>query len=247
MKRFLVLIFFAAAGLNGRAQGLYLFSDERPLFNGAEIVQSGRSDTTQLITWLHIVNVSGHPMQILMKKEDVSLIPGASSSICWAGYCYDSSVTVSVFPLSLVAGDTSSGCFGHFAPRGGRGESVVRWTFYAASDPTDSVSVTAHYATYPASAGFLAGPEFRFAPAGPVPADRRAAFGITLPPGRTGRVSLCNASGAPVTAPGDVPFGGRVDFDTSELPAGIYFATLFIDGNPVSTRKIVVVHPFFPR
>jgi hypothetical protein len=244
MKRSLpVLIFLLFSGLTCRTQSLSLLSENTGLPNGSHIYQSGRSDTIQLINWLHIVNVSDQRLEVLMKKEDVSLLPGASSSICWAGFCYDSAVTVSVFPLDLPAGDTSSGCFGHYAPRGGKGESVVRWTFFTVANPSDSVSVTAHFATYPAAAGSMAGRDFRFHVASQVPADDHAAFRLSLPPGSNARIELHNAAGITVACNNDLHSSGRVAFDTEEMPAGLYLAILFLDGQPVATRKVPVVHP----
>jgi hypothetical protein len=136
MKKFILAFFLLfIPGFTCFAQSFTLSDDFKSLPNGSGLFQSGSSDTLQLITWLHIANRSGKSLRVMLKKEDISLLPGSASSICWAGYCYDHEEMVSLFPLAMAPGDSASGCFGHFAPNGGRGISVVRWTFFNESDP----------------------------------------------------------------------------------------------------------------
>jgi len=243
MKKFLPVFFLVfGAWLTCNSQSFKLADDSRALGNGTEVFQSGPSDTLQLITWLHLTNSTANSLQVMMKKEELSMLPGASSSICWAGYCYGPAMMVSTFPLSILPGETVSGCFGHFGPNGCRGVCVIRWTFFKESNPSDSISITAHYSTYPASTGEIQTPQYILAAAGQVPADNQIAVRYALPQGKTGRMELRNPAGTIVSQSEMISLAGMVTFKTRELPPGVFFCTLLVDGNPVATRKVAVCH-----
>jgi hypothetical protein len=243
MKRYVLLFFLLfCTGSAGLAQSFSLSCGPDLLSNGAEVYQSGRSDTLQLITWLTIKNLSTATKEVMLRKDEIALLPGATASICWAGNCYDPAVTVSASPLSILPGDSSSGCFGHFAPNGCRGTSVVRWTFFSRSDPGDSLSITVHYSTYPTAADNRPDPEFGFSCSGRVRAGNRILFSYSLPPGRQGRAELRTMSGTRVTETAPFFLSGNAAVGTVGLPDGIYFCSLLLDGKPVITKKIPVYH-----
>ena len=243
MKK-LTLAFFLliTAGFSCYSQSLTLSGDHGPLPNGAQVTQSGPSDTLQLITWLHIKNNSGNTLQVMMKKEEIALVPGTNSSLCWGGYCYGPEMTVSTFPLEMPPGDTLSGCFAHYGPNGSRGVSTIRWTFFDESNPSDSISLTVQYSTYPLATGGIQGLQEIMFKAGPVPASGQVVATHALPAGMQGRVNLLNSSGKLVSGSGPVTHSGTVIFQVSGLPPGVYYASLLIDGRPVATRKIPVHH-----
>ena len=140
----------------------------------------------------------------------------------------------------MLAGDTVYGCFGHFAPNGCRGISTVRWTFFKETDPTDSVSVTAHYSTFPATTGNKPVPEYTFNVPGYGQPDGQVAARYALPPGKTGRAELRNITGKIVAATGSLFLSGSVSLSTGNLATGLFFCTLVVDGRPVITRKVSV-------
>jgi hypothetical protein len=242
-KTILLFILVFASGVACFAQSFSLADDFGVLKNGSEIFQSGPSDTLQLITWLHITNKTTNTRQVMMKKENLTMLPGGSSSICWAGYCYGPDMTVSTFPLTMLPGETVSGCFGHFGPNGCRGVSVIRWGFYNEANPTDSVSITVHYSTFPAAttetSPFM---PLSLSVAGRIPADHQIDFRYTLPQGKQGRIELSNLSGKLVSHVEIVLLSGTVTFCTTELPSGVYLCTLWVDHNPIVRRKVAVSH-----
>ena len=239
MLTFLLLF---TSGITCFSQSFALADDFKTLVNGAEIFQSGPSDTLQLITWLHITNKTGNTRQVKMKKQELAMLPGGSSSICWAGYCYGPEMTVSTFPLTMVAGETVSGCFGHFGPNGCRGISVVRWVFFNESDPSDSLSITVHYSTFPSAVETSQVSQFSLSVAGSVPADDRIDFRYSVPTGLQGMIEFRNLSGKLVSGKIPVFLTGKFTLNTSQLPAGIYLCILLVEGKSRETRKILVYH-----
>jgi hypothetical protein len=243
MKNFILpLSLLFVSCISCYSQSFKLSCDNGPLANGAQMVQSGPSDTLQLITFLNITNVSGNAVDVMMKKEEISMCPGASSSICWAGYCYGPGMMISTFSLSMLPGETVSGCFGHFGPYGCRGLSVIRWTFFNRSDPSDSMSMTVQYSTFPSATGVIPGPLFTLAAAGPIPADNQIVIRHALPPGNQGRIKLRDPSGKTVSSSGVVILSGTVAFNAAGLSPGAYFCTLEIDGTALKTIKVLVCH-----
>jgi hypothetical protein len=243
MKKFvlpLFLIIFAA--LSGYTQSFLLSDNFGSLTNGAGIIQSGPSDTLQLITWLNLTNNTAGTLRVMMKKEEINMLPGTSSSICWAGYCYGPEMMVCAEPLVMLPGELVSGCFGHFGPHGSRGVSKIRWTFFNQSDAKDSLSITVQYSTYPLAENNLPVPPFDLSFAGPVPCDHQVMLKFSMPPGIPGRIELRNPSGKLILANHVGTASGTTSFNTSALPAGVYYCTLMVDGKPSVTRKVPVCH-----
>lgn len=239
-----VLTFFLLiiSGLSCHSQSFILADDAGPLANGSDVFQSGPSDTLQLITWLHLTNISSNTLRVMMKKEEISLLPGTNSSICWAGYCYGPEMTSSTFPLVMLPGELASGCFAHYGPGGCRGVSTIRWTFFNEANAADSVSITVRYSTFPSGLDNTPDQRFSLVAAGAVPADLQIAMRYSLPPGIPGRIHLYNTSGSLVSAGKPVTQAGITIFAANELPSGVYFCSLMIGDRPVQTRKILVCH-----
>lgn len=224
------------------SQTFQLADNNYPLANGADLFLSGPSDTLQLITWLTISNLRADTLRVMMKKEDVYLVPGASASMCWAGYCYDPKIVVSNFSLSMPPGETVYGCFGHFAPCGGKGVSIIRWTFFSEANPLDSISITAHYSTFPAAIEDKTVRASILEYGASNPANDQIVLKHSLPPGKTGRIELRNNSGKLISCIENVSLTNTAIFDTMRLTSGMYFCSLLIDGKNVATLKTPIHH-----
>jgi hypothetical protein len=236
-----MLLFFACE-TSCFSQTFELADNNNPLANGADLFLSGPPDTLQLITWLTISNLYPDTLRVMMKKEDIRLVTGASASICWAGYCYDPKIVVAEFSLSMPPGEAVSGCFGHFAPNGGKGVSIIRWTFFNATNPHDSVSITAHYSTYPAAIEDKTGGAFMLTYGGSNPANDHIVLKHSLPPGKPGRLELRSISGKLISCIENVSLSNTAVFDTRRLTSGMYFCSLFIDGKNVATLRTPIHH-----
>ena len=236
---FFLMVFL---GFTCFAQSFTLAGDTGPLANGTAVVQSGPSDTLQLITSLQLTNISGNTLRVFMKKEEIVMLPETSSSICWAGYCYGPAMMVSTEAVVMLPGETTSGCFGHFGPHGSRGVSVIRWTFFNESDPADSISMTAHYSTFPAATGDMNTPQYLLSFVSRTPADNQFVVRYSMPPGCHGMIELLNSTGRIIVVSEKVFLSGTQALGTAQLPPGTYFCVLKINGISVSTKKFLVSH-----
>ncbi|HNY01525.1 MAG TPA: hypothetical protein PKG48_03000 [Bacteroidales bacterium] len=240
-KLTITLFLFLFWVLSGVAQHLELTGVYGPLPNGSTLTLKGPPDTLQMITWLHLTNRSADTLRVMMKKEPIAMLPGATASICWAGYCYFPETIESLVPLVMAPAETDTGCFSHYGPNNQRGTSIVRWTFFDQGNPSDSVSFTAYYATYPAGTG-----ENRLAGGGLTCGgfrctDNRIFVGYRLSPGEEGRIELRNLAGNQISGPVAVTGIGQVEFDAAAIPGGICLASLVKGGRAPGTLKILVI------
>jgi hypothetical protein len=102
--------------------------------------------------------------------------------------------------------------------------------------------VTVHYTTYPASVGNLQDQRYSLSAAGALPANDRAAFNYSLPQGKLGRLEFRGPAGNLISVSAALCNSGKTTFSTAELPPGVYYATLVIDGKFVVTKKVPVFH-----
>jgi hypothetical protein len=237
LATFLMVCF---AGIFGFSQSLSLSYNQQKLPVNGTLVRTGSSDSLEMTSWLKIVNESGKLIHVHEKKVELVLANGAAGSICWAGFCYNPSIYESLHPLALDAGEEKVGCFAHFTPGGTIGESLVRWVFYDRDNPSDSVSVTINYITYPTAinevdsgAGYLSAPF-------PNPADKEVSFHYSLPTGSDAELVI-RSLGGKLMKKERVSFTRNVvRLNTSSFVNGVYYCTLMVEGKATATRRLVV-------
>ena len=234
-------IIYVASLLTGFSQHLFLSNDHGKIANGSLIVESGVSDTDQVLTWLHIYNRSSATMQVLMKKEEISMLPGTTASICWAGYCYGEETKVSLFPLLMQPGDSAEGCFGHFAPYGCRGISSVRWTFFNQANPNDSTSLTVHYSFYPAATGEKKHTGSSLNIINSSSFNNIVTVKYSIPSQKTGRIEIHDAGGRILYATPAEASTGTASVRTSGFSPGLYFISLVCNETTI-IKKIIIQH-----
>src|SRR5512138_721595 len=221
MSIFLSLFFACQAGI---AQSFTLYYRDIPRAEDMILVRTGTSDTMELTTFLTIRNGATTEKQIQAKKTEMSMFPGTACSLCWAGHCYPSEVSMTEYPLVLAADSTETSCFAHFITGGTVGTSIVRWTYFDKDNPADSVSVVIQYITYPTGIG---NPEANHrVHVSPNPADREVFFRLQDPASSEFTIFFHNLSGQPVLHETITRPDGLLKFETSELRAGIYLYSL---------------------
>ena len=131
-------------------------SDDEPslqlLTEGGEQIENGETIEVEVIDLnafetvseeYFIRNNSTVDLNIKMKMEAVYLVQGAEMSFCALGNCFPPGVNVTPNPFLLAAETTvgAEGVFtGHYHAHGISGTSLIRYTFFDASSPNDSIS-----------------------------------------------------------------------------------------------------------
>jgi len=246
MKKLLLLVYLLSiAAFYGYSQSLSLMTPQGTVVTNSFITQYGTYDSLELVTYLHVKNISAQDVNIYAKKIEIFLTDSVETTMCWAGGCYSASTFVSPNYASIPAGQTATDFSGHYSTTTGHGfnlgESIVRWVFFNDENHNDSVYITVKYSCWSVAVddksqlGMLSNIY-------PNPADARASFSYAIPSGSNGEIIIRNLVGATVQTEQVSTASGKITMNTFNLADGIYFCSLVLDGKISQTKKLVVRH-----
>ena len=242
MKNFFALIFILLlTGLTAHTQSLTLADSTGPLSNNANVYKRGYpSGETSSYFFVH--NGSSHSMDVGLKKVIFDTVTFTTNTICWGGLCYPPFIYVSPNTETIVPGQTdSSGFAGHYDANGHQGDSRIRYVFYDASNTNDTVCVNVTYAAYDVGIQTLSANNV-LSNAYPNPASSSVNFDYSVVSGSAASIIIRNVLGLIVK---DAPLknvAGKLSVNALDLPDGVYFYSLNVDGKVVVTRKLIVKH-----
>ena len=130
MKRLILLVFLLSSiAFYGYSQSLSLLTTSGSVITNSSITQIGTSDSLELITYMFVKNISSHAINVFCKKVEVKVMDSCETTMCWAGGCYPSFVSVSPNSAAMAAGQTITDFVGHYGTVTGHGfksgESIV--------------------------------------------------------------------------------------------------------------------------
>lgn len=180
-----------------------------------------------------------------VKRYDVVLNSGADAFFCFAGTCYGPP-TFSAGPMTLNASQSASQLPGQFnmlvadldeAPA--VGFSLIKYTFFNASNSSDSVQISLRYNSPTAvneNAVALSSVDVF-----PNPASETATLKIASSKGGNATLTVYNALGAIVNNKQVLltPGKNKIELNVESLPSGVYFANVKT-GNTTITKKFIV-------
>ncbi|MFH1159770.1 MAG: T9SS type A sorting domain-containing protein [bacterium] len=241
MKKLLLSVYFLAIiGFIGYAQSLSLSKEGSPVPNNSNVVFAGSYLDPEIVSDVDVTNNSGSAINVLVKKVEISILPGTTNTFCW-GLCFPPNIYVSPEPIQIAAGATNDIDFsGHYYPAGVAGLSIIRYVFFDQQNPSDSVCFNSHFDALVGIAD-LEGRVF-LSNASPNPANNQTSFGYSLPADVKATVVFRNVLGSPIQ---EVPVPGTsgiLNVQTGELSEGVYFYSLVVNGKTYSTRKLIVSH-----
>jgi hypothetical protein len=239
-KNLLLLLMIAVTGLTAYTQSLSLADSTGPLANNATISRQGHVSDDEIVSFVFVRNNSAQAINVVVKKVEITILPGTLNSFCW-GLCFPPNIFVSppksIGPLTTDSSDFS----GHYNPLGVLGASVVRYVFYDEANPSDSACVNVSFHAVPVGIHNLASKSL-LGSAYPNPANSTVSINYTLSTGDAGSILLRNVLGTLVKEIDLSGNEGRVSAFVGDLPEGIYFYALQVDGKAVGTRKLIIRH-----
>ncbi len=150
MKKILFLISFVAAfGLLVNAQ-LIVTDHGGNTLNGMVHTISG-PDTGEFAEELDLVNNFGTEINVYAKKVELSVITDSENYFC-LGSCYPPNIYEASNSVAIGGGTTLSGLAGfscHYNAKGNPGTTSMRYVFWTAENPTDTVYVDVNFVTGP--------------------------------------------------------------------------------------------------
>lgn len=241
----LCALYLADTGLY--SQTLSLSDSAGVIAPNSVIFESGDPGHGPFNTHVRVTNTGGSPMQVKCKKSEISMLDSTLAFICWAGICYSPNVFVSTHTQLIGSGQTYDGFKGTYYQANHSlyptGESRIRWTWFNAEEPDDSVSFTVIYSTQPVGlTGSLIESQSRCRVA-PNPADRSinlyAASWLKAP----FDVGLYNAAGRLFRRYQIRDADNVVYLDVSGMERGLYLLQINQDNNLREVIKVSIFRP----
>ncbi len=147
MKKTLLFLFLMMFMTGVFAQSFLFFDHEGTQMEDDAVVEILAEPSAGEIPFeLNVQNVTEDSLHIYCKKSYIHIVEGTGNLFCWGG-CYLEGTFVSENPVTLHAGEVSAdGMFsGHYFPKGQKGTSVIRYTFFDGANPNDSASIRVKY------------------------------------------------------------------------------------------------------
>lgn len=135
--------------LNNRSGFTLTDGQSNNIVHNSEIIISADPSTEEMKAYVFVTNNTAEAKDLKVKKEEISLLSGTYNGFCWNSGCFPPFIYVSPDPITLNPGatTTSQDFYGTYSPENQEGISEIRYTFFDANNPNDSISVRVKYIT----------------------------------------------------------------------------------------------------
>ena len=170
---------------------------------------------------------------------------GSYEKFCWGTTCYnygtDESSSNSSFLVSIPQNQTDSSFIAYFYPNGVTGTSTIEYCFHPVGNENVGSCETITYVAFSSSGIYEElSRESSLSTAYPNPIENIGRIDYTIPAGTFGEIIARDITGKAVFRFSSLSSKGTVTIDASEFAPGLYFTTLEINGNAITTKRFVV-------
>jgi hypothetical protein len=220
------------------AQSLVLSYQGETLAPNAGITIEGLATDFEIVAYLDVTNTSSGDISVRVQRYENNMIPGAQSSICW-GLWYPPHIGLSPYTILIPAGATNSTDFAaHYYPNGNAGISEIDFVFFDDNNPTDEVLVTTFFNALITGVDNIR--HEALSRVYPNPANTFVNIDIYHDLTNDIRIELMSVTGAVVAE--STVHQKITTINTSDLPGGLYFYRLHLNGEVVESGRIVIRH-----
>ncbi|MCB0806589.1 MAG: T9SS type A sorting domain-containing protein [Bacteroidales bacterium] len=221
----------------GFSQCLVLHHEGQQLEPNAEITVEGDASDYETIVFLDVENTCNEDLEVLVKRYDEYLVPGAHSAFCWL-VCFDTTVSLSPYPLTIERNTINTSDFsGHYYAWGNEGISVVSYTFFDQNNPNDSVSVTVNFDCTLIGVGENTVLNENAVNIFPVPASNSVTVDLEEMIGNVD-IQILDVTGSVVKEVSHLSKGSSIQ--VSDLSEGLYFYRAIHNGNLIKTGRLAI-------
>lgn len=233
MKKSLLFLFILLPYI-GIAQSLEV---ENPMF---EI--SGTLENSTLEAHWDVLNTSSSAVSVKLSRELIQEIDGSRNNFCWGVQCYGFGTDVSPQPAIIEPGATESTFHGYYEHQGNLGTTEIKYCFFDEFDDSDEVCITT---TFRIEEEIIGVEEFEIknelGNVSPNPMVGLSSFSYQFNNhSNNNRVVIYNLIGAVVKEFPLIASQGVVILNGQDFETGIYLYSLIVDGQKVSTKRLVV-------
>lgn len=239
------------------AQSLYIKDGAGVDITNSSITVNGAPTDSDVYSYLEVGNGSGTNLNVKVTRYEMVCVSGTENYFCWS-QCYgnlnscDPSYTQFPGPahpewgdfLPINAGSSwpANGLFfgAHFIPNGYVGASTYRFTAFDSANPSDSVSIDI---TFDISVGIEENMVLgSLSNAYPNPADGTTSISYELVSNDAAVLEVYNMMGERIEQIALNGKEGIAVINTEELESGVYFYSLYVSGEAVKSKKLIVAH-----
>lgn len=238
MKK-LILSFLVLSSLSFavNAQNLEMSWHYGAIANGSTIDVSGEVNS-MLDVYVYVKNIGSSAVDVKVRKEEISVVPGSSNMFCFASQCYGDYTLVSQDSVNILPGGVDSTFSGEYFPFGNEGVTVIRYTFFNMDDNSDTASVTIRYtgtlSTHDITVNGMSAPY-------PNPASERVYFNYYPETNNVNRKVIIHDLTGRVIREAIIPEGqGVMEIELTGVDSGIHFYSYITNQGIVFTKKLVV-------
>jgi hypothetical protein len=211
---------------------------------GDTVIFEGTPDE-ELTFHLVLTNNSADVDTVQLVRRLIDLSPTAAHNFCW-GSCYEPNLDSIFAPRAYVRLEPGQTCgefdfTAYYLPNGFIGTSMVEYTFYNKNDASENLTVVALYVTSPDAIDENIIKNTWMSDVYPNPATNFVTIDYKLPREVVNaNAKIVNLLGSVVSEKEVSVQNSTMRMDVSDLNSGIYFYSLFVNGEVYSTKKLVI-------
>ncbi len=241
MKKVLYILLVLALPMVSLAQSVEII-DPILLVEGS---LSNTDDNEMDVHW-DVVNTSSNVVNISCRREVLTEVDGSRNKFCWGPLCYGWSTDQSPegMDVLMVPGATNSTFHGYYQAQGNAGCTQVKYCFFNINDENDQACVTTVFSV-DADCSTVGVEELTqenmLNNVAPNPVVGLSTFTYSFNGNaNNSQIIIYNMVGSVVK---EIPLNsnkGAVIIDGRDFETGIYLYALVVDGNKVSTKRMIV-------
>jgi len=191
-----------------------------------------------------IINTSESDVSISCRRELISEVDGSRNKFCWGPLCfgYETDESPDGTEALIAAGATNTTFHGYYEHQGNVGDTEIKYCFFNVNDADDEACVTTVYSI---TQGFVGVEEVEALSelnnVSPNPVVGLSTFTYKISgKSNNNQITIYNMVGSIVK---EIPLSssqGVVILNGQDFEAGIYLYSLVVDGQKVSTKRMIV-------
>lgn len=190
-----------------------------------------------------VTNESAFTKPVLVKRQILNVPTGSENQFCWSIQCYAPVANQATDTVDIAGAATDGSFYSYFFPGGNNGIWSIRYVFFDASNPNDSVHVTLNFDVSGGNTSIQNQNALASIPVGPVPASQFVQFNTTALnlEGNEG-LRLFDLSGKTIWMQSLKKEQKQVNVATGQFKSGLYLWSIQRGNQTLGNGRLIVQH-----
>jgi hypothetical protein len=199
-------------------------------------------DDQKLTAHFVLTNSGNQNLNVHCEMINRTMTPGHYSYFCWT-LCYDTSIYLSLTPIALAPGQSTSNFEGWAGADNQPGHDEITYRFYDMNGMSDTLYLTFKY-DFSDVTGVnevsLSKNKLNFIGQNPANNSTIVTYNVTTQ--KDAKIIVSNLLGSKVNEISINPKATSMTIPLADYKSGVYVLTLIVDGKTMSSKKLVVAH-----